>query len=130
MVVLLREMVDTVERSLADLGRRILDVAQRDYELPWTLLQTLPGTGPLAAVALLAEVGDDTEAFGTARRLANCALAARTGVRVRARDVRAVGGRILSRGQPSSPSARCNGVNTDATRRNRKRKSNQPSTSS
>ena len=44
-----------------------------DYELPWTLLQTLPGTGPLAAAALLAEVGDDMEAFGTARRLASWA---------------------------------------------------------
>ena len=49
LVVLLREMLDAVERSLADLERRILDAVQRDYELPWTLLQTLPGTGPLAA---------------------------------------------------------------------------------
>ena len=73
LVVLLREMLDTVERSLADLERRILEVARRDYELPWTLLQTLPGTGPLAAAALLAEVGDDMEAFGTARRLASWA---------------------------------------------------------
>ena len=73
LVVLLREMLDTVERSLADPERRILDVAQRDYELPWTLLQALPGTGPLAAAALLAEVGNDMEAFGTARRLASWA---------------------------------------------------------
>ena len=58
-----------VERSLADLERRIVEAAEQDYELPWTLLQTLPGTGPLAAAALLAEVGDDMEAFGTARRL-------------------------------------------------------------
>ena len=73
LVVLLREMLDAVERSLAELERRILDVVQRDYELPWTLLQTLPGTGPLAAAALLAEVGDDMEAFGTARRLSSWA---------------------------------------------------------
>ena len=31
------------------------------------------GTGPLAAAALLAEVGDDMSAFGTARRLASWA---------------------------------------------------------
>ena len=37
------------------------------------MLQTLPGTGPLAAAALPAEVGDDMEAFGTARRLASWA---------------------------------------------------------
>ncbi len=70
LVVLLRDLLDTVEWSLADLERRILDAVARDYELPWTLLQTLPGTGPLAAAALLAEVGD---AFGTARRLSSCA---------------------------------------------------------
>ena len=45
LVVLLRDMLDAVERSLADLERRILDAVKRDYELPWTLLQTLPGTG-------------------------------------------------------------------------------------
>ena len=73
LVVLLRDMLDAVERSLADLERRILDAVKRDYELPWTLLQTLPGTGPLAAATLLAEVGDDMDAFGTARRLASWA---------------------------------------------------------
>ena len=73
LVVLLRDVLDAVERSLADLERRILDAVKRDYELPWTLLQTLPGAGPLAAAALLAEVGDDMETFGTARRLASWA---------------------------------------------------------
>ena len=73
LVALLRDMQAAVERSLADLERRIVEAAERDYELPWTLLQTLPGTGPLAAAALLAEVGDDIEAFGTARRLASWA---------------------------------------------------------
>ena len=73
LVVLLRGMSDEVERSLADLERRVLDTVQRDYERPWTLLQTLPGTGPLAAATLLAEVGDDMDAFGTARRLASWA---------------------------------------------------------
>ena len=68
LVALLRDMQEAVERSLADLERRIVETAEQDYELPWTLLQTLPGTGPLAAAALLAEVGDDMEAFGTARR--------------------------------------------------------------
>ena len=62
-----------VERSLADLERRILATVRQDYELPWTLLQTLPGTGPLAAAALLAEVGDDMAVFGRARRLASWA---------------------------------------------------------
>ena len=71
LVALLRDMQEAVERSLADLERRIVEAAEQDYELPWTLLQTLPGTGPLAAAALLAEVGDDMEAFGTARRLAS-----------------------------------------------------------
>ena len=73
LVVLLRDLQDAVERSLEDLERRISDAAKRDYELPWTLLQTLPGTGPLAAAALLAELGDDMEVFGTARRLASWA---------------------------------------------------------
>ena len=73
LVVLLREMLDAVERSLADLERRIVAAVRRDYELPWTLLQTLPGTGPLAAATLLAEVGDDMDVFGTARRLASWA---------------------------------------------------------
>ena len=73
LVVLLRDMLDAVERSLADLERHILDAVRRDYELPWTLLQTLPGTGPLAAATLLAEVGDDMDAFGTARRLSSWA---------------------------------------------------------
>lgn len=73
LVVLLREMLAAVERSLAELERRIVATVRRDYELPWTLLQTLPGTGPLAAAALLAEVGDDMAVFGTARRLASWA---------------------------------------------------------
>ena len=73
LVVLLRDMLAAVERSLADLERRILAKVQQDYELPWTLLQTLPGTGPLAAAALLAEVGDDMAVFGRARRLASWA---------------------------------------------------------
>ena len=73
LLTLLRDMQAAVERSLADLERRIVEAAEQDYELPWTLLQTLPGTGPLAAAALLAEVGDDMEAFGTARRLASWA---------------------------------------------------------
>ena len=53
LVVLLRDMLDAVERTLADMERRIEDAVRRDYELPWTLPQTLPGTGPLAAAALL-----------------------------------------------------------------------------
>ena len=65
-VALLRDMQEAVERSLADMERRIVEAAEQDYELPWTLLQTLPGTGPLAAATLLAEVGDDMEAFGAA----------------------------------------------------------------
>ena len=73
LVVLLRDMLDAVEQSLEDLERRIFDAVRRDYELPWTLLQTLPGRGPLAAAALLAEVGDEMDAFGTARRLASWA---------------------------------------------------------
>ena len=73
LVALLRHMQESVERSLADLERRIVEAVEQDYELPWTLLQTLPGTGPLAAATLLAEVGDDMEAFGTARRLASWA---------------------------------------------------------
>ena len=73
LVVLLRDMLDAVERSLGDLEGRILDAVRREYELPWTLLQTLPGAGPLAAASLLAEVGDDMDTFGTARRLASWA---------------------------------------------------------
>ena len=66
-------MLDAVERSLAEMEQRIFASVKQDYELPWTLLQTLPGTGPLAAAALLAEVGDEMDAFGTARRLASWA---------------------------------------------------------
>ena len=73
LVVLLRDMQEAVERSLAQMERRILETVKQEYELPWTLLQTLPGTGPLAAAALLAEVGDDMDAFDTARRLASWA---------------------------------------------------------
>ena len=47
LVVLLRDMQEVVERSLEEMERRIFDAVRRDYELPWTLLQTLPGTGPL-----------------------------------------------------------------------------------
>ena len=50
LVVLLRGMLDAVERSLADLEGRILDAVRRDYELPWTLLQTLPGAGPQSVI--------------------------------------------------------------------------------
>ena len=62
---------DGIERTLADLEGRILETAERDWEVPWTLLQTLPGAGPLAAAALLAETGADRGQFGTARRLAS-----------------------------------------------------------
>ena len=73
LVVLLRDMQEAVERSLAEMEPRILEAVKQEYELPWTLLQTLPGTGPLAATALLAEVGDDMDGFDTARRLASWA---------------------------------------------------------
>ena len=36
---------------LENLEQRIFEAIKRDYESPRTLLQTLPGTGPLAAVA-------------------------------------------------------------------------------
>ena len=73
LVAPLRDMQEAVEGSLADLERRIVEAAKQDFELPWTLLQTLPGTGPPAEAALLTEVGDDMEAFGTARRLTSWA---------------------------------------------------------
>ena len=31
-------MQEAVERALADLERRIVEAAEQDYELPWTLL--------------------------------------------------------------------------------------------
>ena len=34
-MVLLRGMLDSVERSLTDLEQRIPDMVQREYELPW-----------------------------------------------------------------------------------------------
>ena len=61
------------EGALRELERRIFKTARRDWKEPWRLLQTLPGTGPLAAAALLAEIGDDMERFGKARRLASWA---------------------------------------------------------
>ena len=63
---LMLRTLDGIERTLADLEGRILEAAERDWEVPWTLLQTLPGAGPLAAAALLAETGADTGQFGTA----------------------------------------------------------------
>ena len=41
------QTLDGIERTLADLERRIPVTAERDWKVPWTLLQTLPG--PLAA---------------------------------------------------------------------------------
>ena len=70
---LMLRTLDGIERTLADLEGRILETAERDWEVPWTLLQTLPGAGPLAAAALLAETGADMGQFGTARRLASWA---------------------------------------------------------
>ena len=32
------DMQEAVERALADLERRIVEAAEQDYELPWTLL--------------------------------------------------------------------------------------------
>ncbi len=51
LVTLLRDMQEAVERSLADLERRIVEAAEQDYELPWTLLQTLPGRRAASPVA-------------------------------------------------------------------------------
>ena len=70
---LLRGQLRETEGALLELERRIFETAKRDWKEPWRLLQTLPGTGPLEAAALLAEIGDDMERFGQARRLASWA---------------------------------------------------------
>ena len=61
---LLRGQWRQTEGALLELERRIFETAKRDWKEPWRLLQTLPGTGPLEAEALLAEIGDDMERFG------------------------------------------------------------------
>ena len=48
-----RDMQEAVERSLADLERRIVEAAEQDYELPWTLLLTLPGRRAASPVVLV-----------------------------------------------------------------------------
>ena len=75
-----REMLDMqyrlwshVQGRVLDQEMRVLEAAKRDYRTAWRQLQTLPGCGPLAAAAVLAEIGPEMERFGSARRLASWA---------------------------------------------------------
>ena len=62
-----------VQGQVLEQEMRVLEAAKRDYRTAWRQLQTLPGCGPLAAAAVLAEIGPDMERFGSARRLASWA---------------------------------------------------------
>ena len=43
------------------------------YAFAWTLLQTIPGIGEIAAALILIEIGDDLSHFGSAERFASWA---------------------------------------------------------
>lgn len=66
----IREHMRQLERHL-----EILDTYLRDAMVPyawaWTLLQTIPGIGEMAAALILIEIGDDLSHFGNADRFAS-----------------------------------------------------------
>ena len=62
-----------VEGQVLEQEMRVREAAKRDYRTAWRRVQTLSGCGPLAAAAVLAEIGPDMECFGWARRLASWA---------------------------------------------------------
>jgi transposase len=58
-----------IDRDLAEVGAAIT-AAMRPFAAQQALLVTIPGVDALTAAAIIAEIGADMAAFGTARRLA------------------------------------------------------------
>ena len=73
LVVLLRDMLAAVERSLADLERRIPAAVQQDYELPWDSAADVARNGTAGGGRAAGRSGRRHGCFGRARRLAGWA---------------------------------------------------------
>ena len=65
----IREHLRQLERHLETLDAYLRD-AMVPYAWAWTLLQTIPGIGEIAAALILIEIGDDLSHFGSADRFA------------------------------------------------------------
>jgi transposase len=68
----IREHIQQLERRLEKLDAYLRD-AMVPYAWAWTLLQTIPGIGEMAAAMILIEIGDDLSHFGNADRFASWA---------------------------------------------------------
>lgn len=68
----IREHMRQLERHLEKLDAYLRD-AMVPYAWAWTLLQTIPGIGEIAAALILIEIGDDLSHFGNADRFASWA---------------------------------------------------------
>jgi len=66
----IREHMRQLERHLETLDTYLRD-AMVPYAWAWTLLQTIPGIGEMAAALILIEIGDDLSHFGNADRFAS-----------------------------------------------------------
>jgi len=69
-LVEIREHMRELERHLETLDTTLRD-AMVPYAWAWTLLQTIPGIGEIAAALILIEIGDDLSHFGNADRFAS-----------------------------------------------------------
>ncbi|SAL07233.1 transposase IS116/IS110/IS902 family protein [Caballeronia calidae] len=65
----IREHIEILERSLAELDAYILD-AMAPYQWAHRLLQTVPGIDQIASALILIEIGDNMTRFGSADRIA------------------------------------------------------------
>jgi transposase len=68
----IREHMQQLESHLDKLDAYLRD-AMVPYAWAWTLLQTIPGIGEIAAALILIEIGDDLAHFGNADRFASWA---------------------------------------------------------
>lgn len=68
----IREHMQQLEARLEKLDAT-LRTAMAPYAWAWTLLQTIPGIGEIAAALILIEIGDDLSHFGSADRFASWA---------------------------------------------------------
>lgn len=68
----IREHMRELERHLEKLDATLRE-AMAPYAFAWTLLQTIPGIGEIAAALILIEIGEDLTHFGSADRFASWA---------------------------------------------------------
>jgi transposase len=68
----IRQHMRQLERHLEKLDAYLRD-AMVPYAWAWTVLQTIPGIGEIAAALILIEIGDDLSHFGNADRFASWA---------------------------------------------------------